>query len=445
MSLHGNLSDFSVLETLQIIGLQGKTGTLEIRSGRHLRELHFSDGFLLDCHATDPADPDPFLQILAGLGLCAEDDSARYRKIAAGAMDDPSVPDSRRLEPQVVHALRHLALQATLEQVLLWQRGEFRFTAREEAPGAAEGERVETALLEAMRRLDEAAELKAAGYALQSVPRRLSEELALPAPEAGADPQETAARLVEEALLRRIDGRRSIGRLASFLYVSEYDALQAVRALEQKDLVRLEAARRPQDPPQLLLEPPRRPRRALTLAGLAALVAITAALGWTLHRTTGSSTWAWQAKAHHQRQAFEDDRAIRTALEILRIRQGRYPDALGSLVESGVWPRRDLGALEEFTYAVASDGQSYRLGREVGSAEESSEGESAPADRRVASGERGAASERIHSAASGRSSHTASQRRAAPPSSKRAASPVGTPEEPAPSARPASSDSVSRP
>lgn len=352
MSLHGNLRDFSVLETLQVIGLQKKSGVLEIESGKDRCALHFTEGCVVGCAPLAPSDPDPFVRTLCGLGLCELADAQRLVQDASELAQ--VVADRCGLDGETLRAIRTLALHATLERALLWHRGEFRFSADVVRPGAT-GDSVDQILLEAMRRLDEAADWKATGCSLDAIPRLHDAGSAFMSK--AEDPSD---RLLERALLRHVDGRCSLRQIADLLGVSEWNILRAAQALQTADRIRISSARRPAEPQQLLLVQPRATRRGAAVVLILVLTLGCGALGLFAGQVTATFTRPRQAEAARQRRAFDDERAIRTALELYRMRAGEYPSDLMVLAESGLWPRRDRAPLRAARYA--GGGLDYRLG-----------------------------------------------------------------------------------
>jgi len=355
MALQGSLSEFSVLETLQLIGLQKKTGRLDVTSGRLRQSLHFRDGLLVGCESVRSNDRDPFLAALVGLGQLGTEEDRRYRASINATPDLWSrVIDSVPLEPSTLEETRLLAMQATLDQVLLWNRGHFHFDSDSPVSTGFQGWNTEQVLLESMRRLDEAADLKAGEFPLGAVP------VALPGvaydPERSSDDMLPPA--LERAFLARVDGRRSLTDLVKQLGIAEYDILNAARILRLKRRIRLETKGRASDGTQLLLEQPLRLRHPMLYLGAVLLICALSAAGLLVHRATARNFELDAGRP--SRTQFERQRDLRIALEIYRLREGRYPGRLADLESTGIWP--DPANQEEPLYRPVSSGASYEWG-----------------------------------------------------------------------------------
>lgn len=354
MSLSGNLSDFSVLETLQIIGIQKKTGTLEIESGRLSRELHFHEGRVLDCRPARPDRPDPFLEALVGLGRCDAASARRMRSLPA-ADADRAIREECSLDREGFLSLRALVLQGIVDAVLLWDRGRFRFSSHPVAPPDNGAWNMEQVLLESMRRLDEAAELKSGAFVLHGIPRRTG---APPSDDGNGSPAEAE---VERTLLRLSNGRNTLQDLIRTTALAEYDVLSAARSLTARGLLQVEPRRRQATGPQLLIEHPRRLRSPLLPAALLLIAAACAGSGWIAGRLTHSETWPPVAHSLAERAEFDRHRALLHALELHLIRTGLYPASLEDLVAAGLWPEAERGWLADLRYTREAGGLDYTL------------------------------------------------------------------------------------
>jgi hypothetical protein len=358
VSLDGNLSDFSVLETLQVIGQQRKTGTLAIHSGHRRYELRFVEGQLAGAQAPRPEDPDPLLEALVGLGWCEASEARRLRTLHSGAELAGAVRQACLLSDSLWRELEHRVLQATLDAILLWDRGRFSFSPSGAIPPSEGTWNVDQLLLETMRRLDEAVDLKAGGLTPTRVLRPTGEPM-LP-PKEDADPSEAANAAVERAVWQKSDGRQTLGQIISSIGLSEWDVLSCARALIDRGLLRLESGP-PTMAPEGLTDLPRPQRRPALYAAALSIVFLALGLGWGVQRM-GAATRAAQTAHSSERAAFDRERALREAREIFRIRIGAYPQSPGDLVRERIWPSERSRDLDRTSSVPEPDPQDQRPG-----------------------------------------------------------------------------------
>ena len=357
MALSGNLNEFSVLETLQVVALQQKTGTLRIRSGKSEYGLHFRDGKLIGCQPESPNEPDAFLEALLGLGQLGRDEERRIRMRAAERGVDlwRQINESVNLEDETLEETRELVLQGVLDRVLLWNKGRFEFESGPVPPISGPPWSVETAMLESMRRLDETADLRTGGFPVSAVP-----ELVENPPESDFEAENPVPASLERALLSRIDGKRNIADLVATLHVAEYDVLTAIRDLRDRGAIRMEAGSRGGSVAQILIEQPIRLRSPALAAFLVCVGICSLAAGLFVHRYSSDVTLAAARSAREEREAVRHRTAILQGLEIYRQREGHYPASLEALVQEEVWPQDRAEFLQDQPYeARTGNGPSY--------------------------------------------------------------------------------------
>jgi hypothetical protein len=349
MSLRGNLGEFSALETLQLIGQQQKTGTLEVRSGRRFRAFAFAAGQLIALVPETEREPEPFLATLTALGWIPAD-RARVLQSSGAAAGLESLRPHCPVAGDLLEEVRRTVLQGWLDEVLLWSRGHFRFQPDVVPSSDWPPLPLEEMLLESMRRLDETAELHAAGLRPETVPQ--CDDAPVPPPVL-----ESPAYWIAPALLPRCDGRRNLRRIGSALALAEYDILVTVQALERLGRLRL---RHHGPTGTAVAEPLRMPHPTAPLH-LALAVGAAIACGFGARAVTAKVTGPAAAAVIERRARFEDERAVRQLLEVHLRRQGSYPPALGDLVREGLWPERLAGRLELLQYHRSADTRGYTL------------------------------------------------------------------------------------
>lgn len=349
MSLRGNLGEFSALETLQLIGQQQKTGTLEVRSGRHFRAFAFAAGKLVSLVPETEREPEPLLATLTALGWIPED-RARALQTSGAAAGLESLRPHCPVAGDLLEEVRRTVLQGRLDEVLLWSRGGFRFKADDVPASDWPPLPLEEMLLESMRRLDETAELHAAGLRPETVPR--CDDAPVPPPVL-----ESPAYWIAPALLPRCDGRKNLRRIGVSLALAEYDILITVQALERLGRIRL---RHHGPTGTAVVEPLRLPHPTAPLH-LALAVGAAIACGIVARAVTAKVTGPAASAVMEERARFEDTHAVRQLLDVYFQRKGSYPAALGDLVREGLWPERIADRLEPLRYHPSPDARGYTL------------------------------------------------------------------------------------
>mgnify|MGYP000243180737 CR=1 FL=1 len=384
MALSGSLSEFSALETLQLIHIQKKSGSLLITSGKKRVALHFREGALIGCQAASRHDSDPFLAALQGLGQIGADDERRMRLMHAEAGVDPwtRIFETSTLDPATLEQTREMAVQGMIDRILVWNRGHFEFVTGPLPATSGEGWSVERLLLESMRRLDEAADLERGDFPLDSIPVRLSPNAAPAAADNGEDRISAA---LERVFLAKADGKRTLRDLVAQLQISEYDVLAAARELRLRRLIRVELKRSHSkdgrgDAAQILLEQPfhfRHPVFALAFVALALGVCF---VGLSVHGATARVSGRWIAEHREVEAAAASEHAVRLALEMYRVRHDAAPASLDALILDGLWPEDAEQVLADFLYVPGSDGYQLTRGADGAGTEDRSSKSASTAD-----------------------------------------------------------------
>jgi len=341
MPVQGSLRDLNVLDLLQLISAQRKSVTLRLESGSEVVESHFQEGLLTACHRRGVGANEPFLDTLVGLGHISPSEALEVTS---------QVQDHGRDLWTVVRELPHLqrgtceevyrqATEATLDRILLWGKGRFSMLplAPIEAPFRP-GLSVDVLLVDAMRRLDELAAWKQGSLPAASVPclAKVEEHLV------SSDP-------LRRAVLRQIDGRRTVGQIAEAARLGEYEVYQTIAGGIEAGWIQILGT--------VEIPPPAPPaksevlQRAPALAALLILLVLGVGSSWIGVRFGAGST-AWiEARTRWE----EVD--LRRMIEVYRYRHGSYPSDLTALIDEGLPLPKD--APERWGYRLDAD--AYRL------------------------------------------------------------------------------------
>ncbi len=322
MPIQGSLRDLSVLETLQLIGAQRKSAELLIESDSDEAHLHFRDGMLVAAHRKDPRPDETFIDLLVGLGHIAPTDSIRLVDEAREHHRDIWVLTTEvpHLSKETCQAVYLRSVEAQLDKVLLWERGRFSILPPcgiEEAlrPGIS----MDALLVDAMRRLDELSAWKQGSLPPTAVPYLRSPDEWLE----GNDP-------LRRAVVRQIDGRRTIAEVVEATRLGEHDVYETIAAGCDAGWIQILPANargeaggnEPRDG-RAALKPVL--RRSPVLIAVGILLTIGLGSSWTERRISVDRS-AWD-----RARARWEEIDLERALEIWRYRHGSYPAALDSL------------------------------------------------------------------------------------------------------------------
>jgi len=346
MALSGTIADWSFADILQVISAQHKSGTLKLQCGDEQVIISFRDGRIVVADFQEAARYSGFLRFLVDTGrlapIAARQALALLQQRGTHAMallEETALLDGESL-PDAINAF----VQELIYRVLLWDEGEYEFTAHEvalpanRAPIATEG-----LLFEGMRRLDEWSHISTIVQpdTLFQLVRGARVDPDLPRRERG--------------LLRLIDGIQDVRALVRLAPLTEYEVGETLQNLHQAGLV--EICLDDQAPLPILelaiddLEPVPHFQRLLRGASLLLLIAASVLFGLITHgvdwaRPTGDLTSPRELQA------------VRLALEIYRQDRGGYPLDLAELERRGI-PLH--GAARHVIYRPTAGGRNYAL------------------------------------------------------------------------------------
>ena len=356
MALQGTLQDFGVLETFQLIALQHKTGTLEIRNTGQVHSFVFENGLLLTAHGNELKDDDLLVRFLVEAGYVQSKEVTPWLTYPSPQPTNPIDPLARLsdMSSEDVVMAYDLYVQTVLDEILSWPRGRFQFhSGRVGTPSKIIGPwKIEGLLMESMRRLDELADLQAVDLSPGLIPKI-------------GDPQ--AARFVEDpyarAVLARIDGRRSVEEIIASSALAGYDLCQTFRQLRDQELITM-VEWIPSGP--WMGTAWRQRSRWLTVlysfSGAAALFGLTfgihSILNHCANRWPHTSGFSFVTPAAGASRAAY---AAAQAMETYRLEQGRLPTDTETLVEQGLLERSMAATLqrEGLAWRLTADGQNY--------------------------------------------------------------------------------------
>jgi hypothetical protein len=351
MALQGNLDDFSLPEILQLIAVQQKSGVLKLTAGSDVAVIFFEGGRVVSTrdrrrHAKDPLKP--FLLLTGRLTESQIQQIETIETESRRELTDILLSGGYLTGEELQHSLEE-QIQDTLHQLLTWKSGSYHFSGDSRTvPKFAVNVRLNTEglLMESMRRMDEIVRYK---QTLSSTAMVLRPR-ALAVPPKDMTPQ-------EQRVLPLVDGLRPLRDILAQAKMVEFDVYEALYHLFELGVVEISLGAAPPKVTPLPEEAaPRAARPESTAAGLA--LGILAAAGSLLIGIFLTPAFLGQGErvagverlvAAPEVSVVDEASRLTLALDIYRIRFGRFPQNLAALADARILPRD--------TYQ--SDGTSY--------------------------------------------------------------------------------------
>jgi hypothetical protein len=160
MALKGTLKDFSLADILQLIGIQRKTGVLNLHGSEDLVSISFVQGTIVSAESAQRRLEDRVATILMKWGHCTQDQLADARQTQRQTLERLWIVLLRQQSVSSDEVRRALQLQVEkiIYPVFRWQNGEYSFI--QEAEIDFDRDHLtpihsETVLMEGVRMLDE--------------------------------------------------------------------------------------------------------------------------------------------------------------------------------------------------------------------------------------------------------------------------------------------------
>jgi Domain of unknown function (DUF4388) len=350
MALQGTLQDFGALEIFQLVALQQKTGTLEIRFEDQTRSFVFENGLLIAAHIS-PLETDSLLiRYLLELKYVTEDEVPGWINVQTHQPVDAIDLAAKFTEitaEQLIEAYE-LYLQTVLDEILTYPKGRFHFNSGKIGiPSKQLGPwKIEGLLMEGMRRLDELADLQAAEMPAGMVPRKMSRES-----------QDEGDDRFAAAVLGLVDGKRSLHEIVSLSAIASFDLYQTLRRLRDQQRIEL-IEWIPTGVWTDVLWKKRSMMRSIAHGSLVVIGIALLTVGITYWLDVYPSPWVSQGDngfLSHDCEASRASYNIANLMEAYRILHRRYPESYDALIEEGL-----------LTDSMAEDYQARGLAWQVG-------------------------------------------------------------------------------
>jgi hypothetical protein len=344
MALEGELRDFNILEVIQLLGQQGKTGVLRIWGwGKRSDEagIYFSDGRITHATSNQRTKGDLLGERLAKTGVISRDDlytALRTQKKSGGLLGEIIVEGGMAEEQGVRNAL-YAQIHELIYEVFRLEVGRFEFKSisASEFPKLSVQLNADEVMLNILKMVDEWPEIEKRVPPPTMIVTRTN---AL---------EEHGITLSEDhdAVYRLVDGTRSVQEIIEVSLLGKFATLEILASLlEGGDIkevgIKREGAESPVQSGPMFQGLKQRPMYVGYAVGLGfAFILLVASfypfkLGFLWGNPWGetSSTRGYIAEVRQER--------VEWGKKIFFVERGRYPVNLRELVDAGILSEEDL-------------------------------------------------------------------------------------------------------
>lgn len=370
MALEGTLQDFALVDILQLVGMQRKTGTLSLNRRDETITVLLQDGMVVWASPESAVFEKTLGRILVRRGQISSErwEEARQLHTRKGHSLIPFLGAGQWVSPQDLERVVQREVLETLYRVLRWREGKYTFVSQTEvdlSKGQISPVGTETVLLEAVRQMDE----------WPLVEQRLpSPDLVVRRKGRLVDREKVAPEALE--VLELVDGTRTAREIAELCDFGEFDAYKSITDLVGNGVLELDrvaesaaGVRVPKIRARVSLRLPSWLSAAMLGVVLMGTLFLRYSFGYDPFYLRSSSSPSPQAAI----QAWKLNVAkseIPRALDLYLLLHRRYPDNLTQLRDAGLlpgtvldpWGRPWLYEQQQSTYRLVSPGPDGRMG-----------------------------------------------------------------------------------
>lgn len=372
MALKGTLKDFGIADILQLIGQQQKTGVLYIKSRSEEVEVSFISGLVARALSKTRRSRELLGAMLVRSGLISQEqlgEALEVQKRTLKRLGDILVTEGTITADQL-REMTQLQTTETLYKLFGWKTGSYEFVQQDVEADPAQGPpiRPESILMEGMRRVDEWPMVRKRVPSNDLALERLKHLDPPPlGPGAGLDDVDAAFDAVldsarnpatpvprsvgrnERTLYKLADPNVPIADLVDLSRLGEFETCKAIfNLIEAGYLKTVTPSKKVHNRTRTRLisaELGQVVRRGLAQMSVGVvLVVLFAVAARSLGTAPRSTTLEVQANTGTLQRVVADAQLARlsSALEVYRLSNGKYPDELGALMESGILGEGDL-------------------------------------------------------------------------------------------------------
>ena len=383
MALKGTLKDFGIADILQLIGQQGKAGTLVVKNKGEEVSVLFKEGNIVGAHAAVRSKADLIGSMMVRAGVINEsqlESALETQKRTLQQLGDILVAQGAVSAPKF-KTLVQLQTSETLYRLFFWKSGTYAFEQGDvEADPLVNPLRAESVLMEGFRRVDE---WPVVAKRITSLEMTFERKKDLPPPPLAKDdfdsalddafaeekkeinkgefqsvgenervmfelvkPGRTAQTLIDLSCLGEFESCKALCNLINLEYLSANEAKGGAKVGQFGQNVGTQRAWGIVGPV------------AVTSLVLAAVMFLVTRLDITTIHLGGSTGSTYTDPAIQRFVSRQQMSRISSALEVYRLEHGGLPMTLGDLVQSGLLASDDITYpwRDEYYYRRAESG-----------------------------------------------------------------------------------------
>jgi hypothetical protein len=344
MALEGELKDFNILEVIQLLGQQGKTGVLRVwglgkQDGK--AEIFFFDGKITHGTSTERAKGDLLGERLAKTGIISRDDlqtALRTQKKSGRFLGEVLVEAGMAKEPPVLNVI-YTQVHELVYEVFRLEGGKFKFDplSGEAFPKVSVQLPADEVMLNILKMVDEWPEIEKKAPSLTMVLQKSGtlEEHGIELSEA------------HDAVYRTVDGSRSVQEIIDVSLVGRFATLEILASLLEGGDIKEMGIKRGLPPakvaPRVEVQRPayRGYGVGLSISFILLLISFfpfKLAFLWTDHRGERDSLQGYAERMRGER--------VEWGRKIFFLERGRYPEGVRELVDAGILDKKDLKVID---------------------------------------------------------------------------------------------------
>jgi hypothetical protein len=345
MALQGNLEDFSLVEILQLIAIQRKSGVLKLTSDASSVVLFFEKGNIVSLTDRRSKKADPLLQFLLDSGKLSTEQVGQIRAIGSQSKKELCeiiVTGGFMNANDLAEAIQRHATEL-LPELMTWKTGSYLFSGDEKSVSKLFLKvpmRTEALLMESVRRIDESARMK----------QLYSPSLIMRATQV-APPRELEDD--EKQVLDLVDGKRPVSEIVVKSRLGEFNTYELLDRLVEASLVEAseQAVVTAEEESAARAGTQMGPLPLLRIVVLVVAIAVlSVGMRWAVSKFEESPV-APAATSPQVDNLKEEN--VRLAIEVHRAANGTYPDDLRQLVSEGL-AKNDVP--DKFSYVRTLEG-----------------------------------------------------------------------------------------